>query len=53
LAASLLVWQTFAVNRKYGEHGLIKQEAGEEVEHDLHDEGCQQAFRKEEVLRFL
>jgi len=22
--ASLLVWQTFALNRKYGEHGLMK-----------------------------
>ena len=24
LGASLLVWQTFAMNRKYGEHGLMK-----------------------------
>lgn len=23
-SASLLVWQTFALNRKYGEHGLMK-----------------------------
>lgn len=25
LGASLLVWQTFAMNRKYGEHGLMKR----------------------------
>ncbi len=25
--ASLLVWQTFAMNRKYGEHGLMKRRA--------------------------
>lgn len=24
IAASLLVWQTFALNAKYGEHGLMK-----------------------------
>jgi protein-S-isoprenylcysteine O-methyltransferase Ste14 len=24
IAASLLVWQTFAMNEKYGEHGLMK-----------------------------
>ena len=23
-AASILVWQTFSLNRKYGEHGLMK-----------------------------
>jgi len=27
LGASLLVWQTFAMNRKYGEHGLMKRGA--------------------------
>ena len=27
LGASLLVWQTFTMNRKYGEHGLMKQGA--------------------------
>jgi len=26
-AASLLVWQTFALNTKYGEHGLMKLSA--------------------------
>ncbi|MCO5286975.1 MAG: DUF4133 domain-containing protein [Chitinophagaceae bacterium] len=25
--ASLIVWQTFALNSKYGEHGLMKQRA--------------------------
>ena len=25
--ATLLVWQTFAMNRKYGEHGLMKRRA--------------------------
>ena len=25
LGASLLVWQTFSMNRKYGEHGLMKR----------------------------
>ncbi|MBW3524716.1 DUF4133 domain-containing protein [Chryseobacterium sp. NKUCC03_KSP] len=24
LSASLLIWQTFSLNRKYGEHGLMK-----------------------------
>ena len=24
IAASLLVWQTFSLNKKYGEHGLMK-----------------------------
>lgn len=24
IAASILVWQTFAMNAKYGEHGLMK-----------------------------
>ena len=24
-SASLLVWQTFALNRRYGEHGLMKR----------------------------
>ena len=27
VAASLLVWQTFALNAKYGEHGLMKAQA--------------------------
>lgn len=27
VAASILVWQTFAMNAKYGEHGLMKVEA--------------------------
>ena len=26
-AASVLVWQTFSLNRKYGEHGLMKRSA--------------------------
>ena len=26
-AASVLVWQTFALNKKYGEHGLMKRSA--------------------------
>ena len=26
-AASILVWQTFSLNRKYGEHGLMKRSA--------------------------
>ena len=26
-AASILVWQTFFLNRKYGEHGLMKRSA--------------------------
>ncbi|MBR4898381.1 MAG: DUF4133 domain-containing protein [Prevotella sp.] len=26
-SASLLVWQTFALNRRYGEHGLMKRMA--------------------------
>ncbi|AKK71332.1 conjugal transfer protein TraF [Chryseobacterium gallinarum] len=26
--ASLIVWQTFALNAKYGEHGLMKVRAG-------------------------
>lgn len=26
-AASILVWQTFALNKKYGEHGLMKRSA--------------------------
>ena len=25
VGASLLVWQSFAMNRKYGEHGLMKR----------------------------
>jgi len=24
ISASLLIWQTFSLNRKYGEHGLMK-----------------------------
>jgi hypothetical protein len=28
-AASLLVWLTFYLNARYGEHGLMKQRAGE------------------------
>lgn len=24
LSASLLIWKTFSINRKYGEHGLMK-----------------------------
>ena len=27
IAASVLVWQTFSLNRKYGEHGLMKRSA--------------------------
>ena len=27
IAASVLVWQTFALNAKYGEHGLMKLQA--------------------------
>lgn len=27
IAASILVWQTFALNAKYGEHGLMKLSA--------------------------
>ena len=27
VSASLLVWQTFALNRRYGEHGLMKRMA--------------------------
>ena len=27
IAASVLVWQTFALNAKYGEHGLMKRQA--------------------------
>lgn len=27
VAASVLVWQTFALNAKYGEHGLMKVQA--------------------------
>ena len=27
VAASVLVWQTFALNAKYGEHGLMKMQA--------------------------
>lgn len=27
IAASVLVWQTFRLNEKYGEHGLMKQMA--------------------------
>lgn len=27
VAASVLVWQTFALNTKYGEHGLMKMQA--------------------------
>ena len=27
IAASILVWQTFSLNRKYGEHGLMKRSA--------------------------
>lgn len=27
IAASLLVWQTFALNAKYGQHGLMKVQA--------------------------
>ena len=26
-SASILVWQTFSLNRKYGEHGLMKRSA--------------------------
>mgnify|MGYP000979170209 FL=1 len=26
-SASILVWQTFALNKKYGEHGLMKRSA--------------------------
>ena len=26
-AAAILVWQTFSLNRKYGEHGLMKRSA--------------------------
>ena len=26
-AASILVWQTFSLNRRYGEHGLMKRSA--------------------------
>lgn len=26
-AATILVWQTFSLNRKYGEHGLMKRSA--------------------------
>lgn len=26
-AASILVWQTFSLNKKYGEHGLMKRSA--------------------------
>jgi len=26
-SASLLIWQTFALNKKYGEHGLMKRTA--------------------------
>ena len=28
VAASALVWQTFALNAKFGEHGLMKMQAG-------------------------
>lgn len=28
VAASVLVWQTFALNAKFGEHGLMKIQAG-------------------------
>lgn len=28
VAASILVWQTFALNAKFGEHGLMKMQAG-------------------------
>jgi len=28
VAASVLVWQTFALNAKFGEHGLMKMQAG-------------------------
>jgi len=27
VSASVLVWQTFALNRRYGEHGLMKRMA--------------------------
>ena len=27
VAASVLVWQTFALNARYGEHGLMKMQA--------------------------
>lgn len=27
IAASVLVWQTFSLNRRYGEHGLMKRSA--------------------------
>ena len=27
IAASVLVWQTFSLNKKYGEHGLMKRSA--------------------------
>ena len=27
VGATLVVWQTFAMNRKYGQHGLMKQRA--------------------------
>ena len=27
IAASVLVWQTFALNKRYGEHGLMKRSA--------------------------
>ena len=29
--ASLIVWQTFSLNRKYGEHGLMKIGAAEKA----------------------